>query len=132
MTPLNETKILIVEDEAIVALEIQTRLSMMGYKVCGIAASGEKAIQLTKETFPSLILMDIKLKGKMNGLDAAEIITDKYSTPSIFITAFSDESTIRQIKNSRNKNFLLKPLREDEMKNAIMNLTGGALPKNIN
>lgn len=116
---MEEVRILIVEDEAIVSLEIQLRLKSMGYNVCGICSSGEKALELAEKTRPNLILMDIKLKGQMNGIEIADIIKDKYLIPSIFITAFSDEGTFQQIKTSRNRNLLLKPLREEELKEAI-------------
>lgn len=117
-----EVSIMVVEDEAIVALEIQIRLRAMGYNVCGICSSGENALELVEKMRPNFILMDIKLKGKMNGIETADIINEKYSIPSIFITAFSDESTLQQIKTSRNQNFLIKPLREEELKEAIVNL----------
>ena len=119
---MDEVKILIVEDEAIVALEIQIRLRAMGYNVCGISATGEKAVQMAESMRPNFVLMDIKLKGEMNGIEAAEIIKDKYSIPSVFITAFSDENTIQQIKNSKNRDYLMKPLREEELKEAIQKL----------
>ncbi len=119
---MEEVKILIVEDEAIVALEIQIRLRAMGYNVCGISATGEKAIQMVESMRPNFVLMDIKLKGEMNGIEAAEIIKKRFSIPSIFITAFSDENTIQQIKKSTNRDYLMKPLREEELKEAILRI----------
>lgn len=114
-----DKRILIVEDEAIVALEIQDRLMTMGYQVCGIAPSGEKAIALAGASVPALILMDIKLKGKLNGIETAKIIKEKLDIPFIFITAFSDESTLEQIKKIYHYEYLLKPFEEDELKAAI-------------
>jgi DNA-binding NarL/FixJ family response regulator len=119
---MNELKILIVEDEAIVALEIQIRMQAMGFSVCGISAFGESAIQLAEKTKPDFVLMDIKLKGEMNGLDAAEIIKKKYSIPSIFFTAISDENTLSLIKQSSNPEYILKPLVESELLAAIQRL----------
>lgn len=116
---MSNIKVLIVEDEAIVALEIQDRLSILGYDVCGMAASGEKAIDLVHSTSPNLTLMDIKLKGKMNGIEAAKIIKEKFGIPSIFITAFSDENTIKQIREVLNFEYLFKPFEEDELKEAV-------------
>jgi len=119
---MNNLKILIAEDEAIVALEITTRLKLMGHNVCGTASSGEKAILLAGQTHPHLVLMDIKLKGEMDGIEAAEIIKEKFSIPSIFLTALSDESTLRQIKKTSNKEILMKPFQEIDLKNSIEKL----------
>jgi two-component system, response regulator PdtaR len=116
---MSNTKVLVVEDESIVALEIQDRLTMMGYHVCGLALSGEKAINLARTTSPSLVLMDIKLKGDMDGIEAAKTIKEEFNTPSIFITAFSDESTMQEIKEFFNYEYLLKPFEEEELKRAI-------------
>ncbi|MFO7446351.1 MAG: response regulator [Ignavibacteriaceae bacterium] len=112
-------KILIVEDEAIVALEIEHRLRALGYEVCDSSATGEKAILLAEEHMPALILMDIKLKGKMNGIVAAKIIKERFNIPSIFVTANSDESTIRQIQESLNYEYLFKPFEEEDLIKAI-------------
>ena len=116
---MSDVKILIVEDEIIVALEIQLRLISMGFKVCGIAPTGEKAILLAGTTSPDIVLMDIKLKGKMTGIEAAKAIKDAYSVPSIFITAFSNESVIEQIKTTLAFEYLLKPFQEADLVEAI-------------
>ena len=116
---MTNIKVLVVEDEAIVALEIQDRLSMLGYRVTGIASNGEKAIDLANLTSPNVILMDIKLKGKMNGIEAAKIIKEKFGTPSIFLTAYSDENTLQQIKEVLDYEYLFKPFEEDDLKEAV-------------
>ncbi len=121
---MKDKKVLIVEDEVVVALELEERLKEMGYSVCGITFSGEKAISLAGEANPNLILMDIKLKGKMNGIEAADTIKEKFTIPSIFVTAFSDENTIQQIKSSANNEYLIKPFEEDELKGAIERVVG--------
>ncbi len=117
-------KVLIVEDEVVVALELEERVKELGYQVCGITFSGEKAITLASQANPNLVLMDIKLKGKMNGIETADTIMEKFSIPSIFVTAFSDENTVRQIKNSSNNEYLLKPFEEDELRGAIERIVG--------
>jgi len=116
---MSNIKILIVEDEAIVAMEIEHRLIMLGYEVCDTSATGEKAVSLAEEHRPNLILMDIKLKGHMNGIVAAKIIKDKFGIPSVFVTANSDQSTIRQIEESLNYEYLFKPFEEEELVSAI-------------
>lgn len=122
---MKDTKILIVEDEAIVALEIQDRLITLGYQVCNIVSSGEKAIVSAEAACPDLILMDVKLKGTMTGIETAGIIKEKFGIPSVFITAFSDEKTLKQIKDNLHYECLLKPFEEDELKEAVgKTLTG--------
>ena len=111
--------ILIVEDEPIVAMEIKHRLEKMGHNICGLAAFGEKAIELASQTTPNLALMDIKLKGKMNGIEAAITIGEKYFIPSIFITAFSDDRTLTKIRETTNYEYLLKPFNEKDLAGAI-------------
>jgi DNA-binding NarL/FixJ family response regulator len=119
MVIITGKKILIVEDEAIVALELEYRLKAMGYFVCGKAPSGDKAISLVKETNPNLVLMDINLRGRMNGIETADIIKTNYSIPSLFVTAYSDENTISQIKNSMNNEYLFKPFAVSQLQGAI-------------
>jgi CheY-like chemotaxis protein len=116
---MTNTKILIVEDEAIVALEIQDRLLSLGYEICCIASSGEKAISIAETALPDLVLMDIKLKGKMNGIETAKIIKEKLGISSIFITAFSDENTLKQINELFHFECLFKPFEEEDLKNAV-------------
>ena len=124
MVFITDKKILIVEDEIIIALELEYRLKAMGYSVCGIAASGEKAILLVKETKPNLVLMDINLRGNMNGIQTADIIKDDFSIPSVYLTAYSDESTVNQIKSSKNHEFLFKPYAERELQGVIEKTIG--------
>ena len=113
------TKILIVEDEAIVALEIQDRLLSLGYQVCNIVSNGEKAIVAAQAAKPDLLLMNVKIKGTMNGMETAGVIKEKFGIPSVFITAFSVENTIMQIKEHLHYECLLKPFGEDELKEAV-------------
>lgn len=115
---MQKPKILIVEDEAIVALEIQYRLTSLNYEVVGIASTGEKALMLAEETKPNLVLMDLKLKGKMNGLDTARELKNKFSISSIFITAFSDNSTLKEIYENGFE-ILQKPFTPEELQNVI-------------
>ncbi|MEJ5352308.1 MAG: response regulator [Melioribacteraceae bacterium] len=115
---MHKTKILIVEDEAIVALEIQYRLTSLNYEVVGTASTGEKALALAEETKPDLVLMDLKLKGKLNGLETARELKNKFSIPSIFITAFSDDATLKEIQEN---DFIIlqKPFTPEELQKII-------------
>lgn len=112
-------KILIVEDEIIVALEIKHRLTKLNYQVVGIASNSEKALEIINNNKPDLILMDLKLKGKENGLVLAEKIYKDFLIPSIFITAFFDEATLREVKERLGFEILQKPFTPDELSCAV-------------
>jgi CheY-like chemotaxis protein len=87
-----------------------------------MTSSGEEAIKLVENTRPNFVLMDIKLRDEMSGIQVADIIKEKYSIPSIYFTALSDEGTLDMIKQSGNQEYVLKPLVEDELKEVIQRL----------
>ena len=111
--------ILIVEDESIVAKDIQQTLIRLGYNVVGIASSGEKAIQMAQTEQPELVLMDIMLKGDLTGVDVAKIIKEKYGIPVIYITAYADEATISKAKYTEPYGYIIKPFKEIDVKTSI-------------
>jgi diguanylate cyclase (GGDEF)-like protein/PAS domain S-box-containing protein len=111
----SKARILVVEDESIVALDIKQRLESLGYTVLDIAAQGEHAVQKADSLRPDLILMDIKLKGKMDGIQAAEIIRSKLNLPIIFLTAFADEPTLQRARLTESFGYILKPFEEREL-----------------
>jgi two-component system sensor histidine kinase/response regulator len=115
----NIARILVVEDESIVALDMQSRLSAMAYDVVGIAATGEEAIDLAQRTVPDLILMDVQLQGDMDGVDAAERIHRTNDIPVIFVTAFADELTLARAKVTHAFGYILKPFQEREVQISI-------------
>ncbi len=108
-------KIMIVEDEFIVRMDIQSHLESLGYEVPWSLASGEDAVALAKETRPDLILMDIKLKGKMDGIQAARKILSKYHIPVIFLSAYRDKSTLKRINTIKSAGYLSKPINDYEL-----------------
>ncbi len=113
---MNESsRILIIEDEAIVALDIKGRLHALGYSVVGVAASGEKAIELAAEHTPDLILMDIMLEGKMDGIDTALSIKEKHSIPVIYLTAYADNETLKRAKITEPFGYIIKPFEDREL-----------------
>ncbi|MEM2144088.1 MAG: response regulator [Candidatus Jordarchaeaceae archaeon] len=116
---MSKTKILIVEDEAIVAKDIENTLRKIGYDVVGVATSAEKAIQKIEENKPSLVLMDIMLKGKMNGIEAAEIVRKQYDIPVIFLTAYADENTLEKAKVTEPYGYIIKPYKEVDLHTSI-------------
>ena len=112
---MENAQILVVEDENIVALEIQSRLEGLGYVVLAIASSGEEAIQKAEETNPDLVLMDIKLKGDMDGIEAAEEIRTRFNLPVVYLTAYAEENTLQRAKITAPYGYILKPFEEREL-----------------
>jgi signal transduction histidine kinase len=98
---------------------MRCRLEGFGYQVCGLAASGPMAIQLADEHRPDLILMDIKLKGEMDGIEAAGHVRALFEVPIIFVTAFTDDETLIRVKASSSYGYLVKPYHERELKISI-------------
>jgi len=116
---VNKPRILIVEDEAIVANDIQMRLKKLGYIPCAIASSGEEAIQKAAKMQPNLVLMDIVLKGQMNGIEAAQEIRERFGIPVLYLTAYADERTLTRAKITEPLGYILKPFGERELHSSI-------------
>lgn len=111
--------VLVVEDESIVSKDIQHSLKKLGYNVVGAASTGEKAIELALGARPDVILMDIMLKGDMNGIEAADEIRKTCSIPVIFLTAYADESTLSKAKITEPYGYILKPFKEIDLHTTI-------------
>jgi PAS domain S-box-containing protein len=114
-----KTQILVVEDESIIALNLTENLKSLGYGVVGIAASGEKAVQKAVKLHPDLVLMDIRLKGKMDGIQAAQQIWESLQIPVIYVTGHSDQSTLQRAKITAPFGYIIKPVKERELSVAI-------------
>ena len=112
---MSNAKILIVEDEGIEALDIQHRLTSLGYSAPDIVFSGEEAIEKAEETNPDLVLMDIMLPGKMDGIAAAEQIQDRFDIPIVYLTAYADENTLHRAKRTEPHGYIIKPFKEREL-----------------
>ncbi|BAY83991.1 response regulator receiver sensor signal transduction histidine kinase [Calothrix parasitica NIES-267] len=108
-------KILVVEDEIIIACDIKCCLESSGYNVLAVIAYGEQAIEQAEELQPDLVLMDVMLKGEMNGVQAAEIIINKLNVPVVFLTAHSDESTLIKAKATQPFGYIFKPFEETQL-----------------
>src|SRR6476659_449494 len=102
--------VLIVEDEAIIALDLKDRVRRFGYEVIAIVPSAERAIAAAFELHPDVVLMDIRLEGEMDGVDAAVAIHRKLSIPIVFLTAYADEATLRRVMTDEPSGYLLKPV----------------------
>jgi len=116
---MNKGKILVVEDEFVTGSEIQARLSEMGYDVPDVVDTGEDAVQKTGELHPDIVVMDITLKGKMNGIEAAGQIRTRYGTPVVYLTAHSDEATVNLAMHAEPFGYLVKPLDERALRTTI-------------
>jgi two-component system, cell cycle sensor histidine kinase and response regulator CckA len=118
MTGAN-ARVLVVEDEAIVAMDISARLRALGYEVAGPASTGEEAIRAAVSSRPDLVLMDIMLRGGMDGVEAACRIREATGAPVVYLTAYADESTLRRAKIAEPLGYLLKPFEERELRTTI-------------
>jgi CheY-like chemotaxis protein len=115
-------KILIVEDENIIALDIRSMLEDLGYMVSDVVSSGEESIKRASKSRPDLILMDIKLKGNLDGVSAGEEIIKLFRIPIVYLTAYSDPNTIKRINEGKNGNrasVINKPFDEEELQSII-------------
>jgi PAS domain S-box-containing protein len=108
-----------VEDEEIVAADLATHLGLLGYEVSATAARGEEAVNLARQFRPDLVLMDIHLKGPMDGVEAAEIIRRAFDLPVIYLTAHSDRATLQRAKLTEPFGYILKPFEERELESHI-------------
>ena len=114
-----KAKILIAEDETIIAIDIKTTLQKIGYAVAEIATSGEKVIEYLSKEKPDLILMDISLAGKLDGIETAEIISQKYDLPVVYLTALTNSETLERARLTEPFGYLLKPFDERNLHSTI-------------
>ena len=114
-----DASLLIVEDESIVAEDLSKKLRRLGYTVAGMTELGEQALASMKELMPSLVLMDIRLAGEMDGIEAAERIRREYDVPVVYLTASSDRATIQRAKVTEPFGFIMKPFEDRELESHI-------------
>ncbi len=112
------SRILVVEDEALIADDIQTTLTRLGYDVVGTVASGPEAVDATARLQPALVLMDIKLQGPMDGVEAARIIRRDFDLPVLYLTSHSDDLTLARAMETAPSGYLLKPFNDRELRTA--------------
>ncbi len=114
-----QEKILIVDDEVVVAEDISRQLRSLGYTVVGVVSSGHDAMRLAGEFRPDVILMDVKLKGPIDGIDAARTIHAQYGIPVMYLTAFSDEETLERARQTLPLAYLIKPFVRSDLRAAL-------------
>ena len=119
MRIMDDVKILVVEDEGIIAKNIKNKLKSFGYTVPAIATTGEEAIRMAEITFPDLILMDVMLKGDMNGVEAAEEIQKRFSIPIIYLTAYSNDDVLEKAKKTQPYGYIVKPFTSNDLRSNV-------------
>ena len=112
---MKQFKIMIVEDESIAALDIKNMLEELGYSTTESISTGENAINKIDNLNPDLVIMDITLNGKMNGIEAAKLIQKDFSIPVVFLTAHADISTMREAENLKPYGYLIKPVAQNDL-----------------
>ena len=117
--------ILIIEDEAIIALDIAREVKLLGYSVAGIASDETEALFLLETKLPALALVDIKLKGGADGIAVAKKLKERFSVPVIFVTAYSDSSVRERAMMINPAGYLLKPINKAEFDKTIISVMSG-------
>jgi len=109
------TRVMIVEDEAVVALHLRQELTRLGYTVVAMATAGEQALRLVEEVFPDIILMDIHIQGEIDGIETARRIPRYLHIPVIFLTAYSEDVTLKRAGETHPYGYLIKPFLDREL-----------------
>jgi CheY-like chemotaxis protein len=116
---MEKARILVVEDNRIISLEIRERLNSLGYEVVDSVTTGELALERAARLMPDLILMDIRLKGEMDGIEAAAKIKSLLGIPIIYLTAYSDNAILERAKVTEPYGYIIKPLDERALHSTI-------------
>jgi diguanylate cyclase (GGDEF)-like protein/PAS domain S-box-containing protein len=116
---MEKIRVLIVEDEGLIARDIENMVKNAGYDICDVVSTGEEAIERAEKTQPDLILMDIILRGAMDGVEAAERIREHINVPVIYLTAHTDENTLERAKLTEPQGYTLKPVEQKELLTVI-------------
>lgn len=119
---IENARVMVVEDEGIVSIDIRNILKKLGYLISAIAFSGEEAILKAEENPTDLILMDIGLKGRIDGIQAAKEIRRRNKIPIIFLSGFADDNTLKKAQEADPAAYLLKPINEEELKETIQRI----------
>jgi DNA-binding response OmpR family regulator len=125
--------VLIVEDDGIFAMELQRKIKSWGYEVPKIALSGQEALKRVEYKNTDLVIMDISLKGELDGISAAKAIEDQFEIPIVFYSSHTDDELLNKIKSFKNGDFVSKTCRDEDLKLSIENLLnkGGTMEKTV-
>jgi len=110
---------MVVEDEGVVSIDIRNMLKKAGYSIAAVAFQGDEAVEKAELSSPDLVLMDIGLKGKIDGIEAAKRIRDRFQIPVVFLTDFADEVTAAKAQEVNPSGFIIKPINEEELKKTL-------------
>ena len=116
---MKEVQVLIVEDEAIVSMDLRYKLESMGYSVPAEIRSGEEAVDAASRLRPDVVLMDIRLSGEMDGIDAAHEIRRRFNIPVVYLTSHADDDTLARAKRTGPSGYLLKPFYDAELRAVV-------------
>ena len=116
---MSGAEIVIVEDETVVAMDLRSKLQRLGYRVPAVVGSGREAVSRVAEIGPDLVLMDIKLKGEMDGVATAQLIHSRFDIPVVYLTAYGDEATLERARVPETFGHLIKPVDESALRAAI-------------
>ena len=117
---MNYRNVLIVEDEAVIAMDVRSMVEDLGFKALGVASSGEECLRKAEALRPDLVLMDIKIKGDMDGVIAAGEIFNRFRIPVVYMTAYSDPQTVKRINRPGTLGYLIKPLEPSELERILL------------
>jgi response regulator NasT len=115
---LNQTRVVIADDESIIRMDLKEMLSVLGYQVVGEAGDGKQAVNLARELKPDLVIMDIKMP-EMDGITAAKILTEERIAPVLLLTAYSQQELVAGAREAGVIGYIVKPFRQDELQPAI-------------
>lgn len=116
---MQKKRIIIIEDEALIAAEIEGTLRILGYEVVGKAMNGDNALDLFASTPCDLVLLDINIKGTLSGIDLARLLREKYNRPFVFITSFADANTVKEASSTMPFGYIVKPFTEKDLRSNI-------------
>jgi CheY-like chemotaxis protein len=111
--------IMVVEDEGVVSIDIRNMLKKAGYNIAAVAFQGEEAVRKAEQSNPDLVLMDIGLKGEMDGIETAKRIRNRFQIPVVFLTGFADEATVAKAQEVNPSGFIIKPINEEELNQTL-------------
>ena len=112
-------QVLVVEDEAIVSMDLRYKLEAMGYSVPAAVSSGEEAVEAASQLHPDVVLMDIGLSGEMDGIDAAAQIRDQFDVPVVYVTAYIDKATLERAQTTEPSGYIIKPFDDAKLQATI-------------
>lgn len=117
---------MVVEDEGVVSIDIRDMLKKAGYNIAAVAFQGEEAVLKAEQSNPDIVLMDIGLKGEIDGIEAAKRIRNRFQIPVVFLTGFADDVTVAKAQEVNPSGFIIKPINEEELNQTLQGILNKA------